>query len=205
MSDRSLIKLGGFMARKATHSADAILWAAADCFAQEGFAATSTDTIARYAGISSGLLYRYFPSKQALITALITAYDDWLLLRLQNPPATALEDWLDRLWLWPIDEHLQRDCLLLSDMAIYIARHPELVAAQQASSERLYEQVLADLKQLLPEISDPTELSWKANALLLLLEGLVGRLAQPLTPEACLEQEQQARFLSLRILGCNHV
>jgi AcrR family transcriptional regulator len=48
-----------------------ILDAAALCFARNGFHATTMPEILTEAGMSSGALYRYFPSKQAIFEALV--------------------------------------------------------------------------------------------------------------------------------------
>lgn len=48
-----------------------LLDAAAACFARGGFHATTVTDISVEAGCSQGLLYRYFPGKQALIGALV--------------------------------------------------------------------------------------------------------------------------------------
>ena len=49
----------------------AILEAAADQIAHEGFAAMTTNRVAARAGVSIGSLYQYFPNKQALLVALL--------------------------------------------------------------------------------------------------------------------------------------
>lgn len=50
---------------------DAILDATARVLVQEGYDAASTNRIALKAGVSVGSLYQYFPSKEALVAALI--------------------------------------------------------------------------------------------------------------------------------------
>ncbi|KGM32922.1 TetR/AcrR family transcriptional regulator [Inquilinus limosus] len=50
-----------------------ILEAADGCFARRGFHATSMAEICEAAGMSAGNLYRYFPSKEAMIAALVDA------------------------------------------------------------------------------------------------------------------------------------
>lgn len=49
---------------------DQILSAAMACFARKGFHQTSMQDVSEQAGISVGLIYRYFPSKEAVITAI---------------------------------------------------------------------------------------------------------------------------------------
>lgn len=48
-----------------------ILVAAMACFAREGFHGTSMQKICAEAGMSPGALYRYFPSKEELIAAIV--------------------------------------------------------------------------------------------------------------------------------------
>jgi AcrR family transcriptional regulator len=48
-----------------------ILTAAQSCFVQKGFHAASMATIAETAGMSPGLIYRYFENKNAIILAII--------------------------------------------------------------------------------------------------------------------------------------
>src|SRR2546425_9414514 len=50
-----------------------IIAAAASLFAQKGFNGTTTREIARTAGISEALLFRYFPTKRALYAAILAA------------------------------------------------------------------------------------------------------------------------------------
>lgn len=55
---------------RSRHTVAAILDAAAQVFADRGYANTSTNIIADRAGVSIGSLYQYFPSKDALLVAL---------------------------------------------------------------------------------------------------------------------------------------
>lgn len=50
---------------------DKIRYAAVTLFAKHSFANTTMQAIAKEAGVSTGLAYRYFPSKQALFDAII--------------------------------------------------------------------------------------------------------------------------------------
>jgi len=55
---------------RSQRTVEAILGAAAQVFADQGYAATTTNHIAERAGVSIGSLYQYFPSKDAILLAL---------------------------------------------------------------------------------------------------------------------------------------
>jgi AcrR family transcriptional regulator len=62
--------LGARAARKAAQPQN-ILTAALKVFGERGFAATRMEDVAKEAGITKGAIYLYFPSKQALLEALV--------------------------------------------------------------------------------------------------------------------------------------
>jgi AcrR family transcriptional regulator len=55
---------------RAQATVDAILTATAELLVELGYDRTTTNAIARRAGVSIGSLYQYFPNKEALLTAL---------------------------------------------------------------------------------------------------------------------------------------
>jgi AcrR family transcriptional regulator len=63
---------------------DAILKATARILVKDGYEATSTNRVAKTAGVSVGSLYQYFPSKEALIVAVMERHADAILGRLQS-------------------------------------------------------------------------------------------------------------------------
>lgn len=80
----------------------AIVGAALELFATQGLAGTTTAEIARAAGISSGALFHYFPSKRAVFLGLFDAdREEWdevfTAARARPDPWAALEDVVDRL------------------------------------------------------------------------------------------------------------
>src|ERR1700710_1633554 len=54
----------------------ALLEATARILVREGFDKASTNRIAEVAGVSVGSLYQYFPSKEALVAALIDRHNE---------------------------------------------------------------------------------------------------------------------------------
>jgi len=55
---------------------DAILAAAAQVLVKDGFDRTSTNRVAEVAGVSIGSVYQYFPSKEALVGALVERHNE---------------------------------------------------------------------------------------------------------------------------------
>ncbi|MCI2238575.1 MULTISPECIES: TetR/AcrR family transcriptional regulator [Kineococcus] len=82
-----------------------ILEVAEEFFTEQG-AASSLDAIAKRAGIGPGTLYRHFPTREALLAALLEARDEELTARRdaivaeETDSARALERWLDALDTW---------------------------------------------------------------------------------------------------------
>jgi AcrR family transcriptional regulator len=58
---------------------DAVLEATAQLLVEHGYEATSTNRVAKRAGISVGSLYQYFPSKESLVAELIDRQADAML------------------------------------------------------------------------------------------------------------------------------
>lgn len=61
---------------RAQRTVDAVLKASRQLFARRGYAATTTNHIAERAGVSIGSLYEYFPSKDAILVALVESHLD---------------------------------------------------------------------------------------------------------------------------------
>lgn len=95
-SDRShfLLAFGiaGLMARKpptnprkhasqarSRATVDALVEATARILVRDGFEKTSTNRIAEIAGVSVGSLYQYFPSKEALVVAVIERHNEEIM------------------------------------------------------------------------------------------------------------------------------
>src|SRR5574339_502984 len=63
---------------------DAILDAAAEAFADQGYAATKMVDVARRVGLSVGALYRYFENKEAIFVCLMDRARDDVLDRMSK-------------------------------------------------------------------------------------------------------------------------
>ena len=69
---------------------DALLQATARILVREGFDKASTNRIAEVAGVSVGSLYQYFPSKEALVAALIDRHNQEVMRAVQSDLAEAV-------------------------------------------------------------------------------------------------------------------
>lgn len=78
-------------------SAAGIMQAALELFAHRGFNGTSISQIAKEAGVSKGLIYNYYPSKEALLEAIVSqAFETgeeiiFGNLNVKDPPERQLE------------------------------------------------------------------------------------------------------------------
>lgn len=63
---------------------DALIEATARILIKEGFDKASTNRIAEQAGVSVGSLYQYFPSKEALVAAVIDRHHEQLMQIVRN-------------------------------------------------------------------------------------------------------------------------
>jgi AcrR family transcriptional regulator len=126
----------------ATERREMVLEAAVAEFAARGLAGTSTEDVARRAGISQPYLFRLFPTKKALFLALIGRCFD----RVQDTFTTAAGDLTgDEALAAMADSYtrlLDDRTLLLLQMQIYAACSDlEIRDATRAAYKRLWEMV----------------------------------------------------------------
>jgi AcrR family transcriptional regulator len=65
--------------RRAQETVEAILQATAHLLVTQGYEHLTTNRVADHAGVSIGSLYQYFPSKEALVAALVDDHTDHML------------------------------------------------------------------------------------------------------------------------------
>src|SRR5512146_1991433 len=75
---------------------DALVEATARILVREGFDAASTNRIAAKAGVSVGSLYQYFPSKEALVAAVIDRHHQELMQVVRGALAEVASDPLEQ-------------------------------------------------------------------------------------------------------------
>lgn len=72
-----------------TSKRELILQAALELFTERGFHGTAIPLVAEKAGVGAGTIYRYFPSKEALVNTL---YRDWKEFQIRKIKGEAVED-----------------------------------------------------------------------------------------------------------------
>src|SRR3954447_15770823 len=93
------------MRADAKRNHDRIVDVARLVFREQGYDA-SLDAIAKRAGVGPGTLYRHFPTREALLGALLPARDEELEARREaikaeeHDPGVALELWLEAIDQW---------------------------------------------------------------------------------------------------------
>jgi AcrR family transcriptional regulator len=192
------------VARKLAARHDAILAAARDIAAERGMAAVQIVPVAERAGIAAGTVYRYFPSKTELVTALVAAIAGEETAALQTAaaaapgPLSALAAAITAFCTGALARR-RLACALIAEPV-----EPEIDAARAA-----YRRMLAGELQRLIDLAIkaghlPAQDTVLATAALMgaLTEGLLGPLAPTASDAAkAREQAQGLALLALRALG----
>jgi AcrR family transcriptional regulator len=145
--------------RRSRITVDAVLEAAARVFEERGYAGGTTNRIAERAGVSVGSLYEYFPSKDAIVVALVERQLEdqrrsLCTLLEEAPPGGDLADLLSRFVAAVIDFHARRPSLhrILFEEA---AHPPEAHACVLRHEEALAHALEAALRREGLAIDDP--------------------------------------------------
>ncbi|HLA14908.1 MAG TPA: TetR/AcrR family transcriptional regulator [Gemmatimonadaceae bacterium] len=77
---------------------DRIIYAAMDLFARKGYGSTSVADILDEAGVNAGSLYHFFPGKQDVLLAVLSAYRQGLDEMLLQPAWEGVTDPIDRVF-----------------------------------------------------------------------------------------------------------
>lgn len=145
--------------RRSKATVKALLEAAAQVFENYGYAGGTTNRIAETAGFSIGTLYQYFPSKEALVLALLEEHieetqrrmREWVghMVTEQHTLRQALEDYVGGM----LDMHVQRPRLqhiLLEETAL-----PERIHQLLLEAEHQLARTMAGLLRTYPESRHP--------------------------------------------------
>jgi AcrR family transcriptional regulator len=133
---------------------DAMLAAAAQLFADRGFAAASMADLAQALGVSKALLYHYYTDKEHLLFDIMDRYLDGLLARIDEVTALALrpEPHLRRLierFMEVYESSASYHRVLVQDSKYLSAPHLERTRAKQ---RRVVEAMATAIAALAPQL-----------------------------------------------------
>lgn len=151
-----------------------ILSAAQACVVRHGFHAASMGQIAAEAKMSVGQIYRYFPSKEAIIHAIVERIVAQRLQWMVNParridlPAV----FANRSALHGADEH--NDRILLLEVTAEATRNAAVAEIVREADRRLHSQAVALMRATHPELSEE-EATARVEFIIVLSEGTAFR------------------------------
>lgn len=162
-----------------------ILAAAQECFINSGFHGASMAAIAKTAGISPGLIYRYFENKNAIILAIIDSELATARQRIRDMRATddVSQGFVDYFEAHDTADHGSMNTALFFEIAAEATRDPEIARALTRFSRTVQEEVVGWLQRssesgghgLAPQVARERALS-----LILFIEGLkVRKVLEP--------------------------
>jgi AcrR family transcriptional regulator len=170
-----------------THAArqhERILDAAEKCFIESGFHAASMAHIADTAGISAGLIYRYFDSKALIVNAIIERHletDGGCAIEWLNSSEDVCDAMLDLFECWQRGDDPKMNAGLFLDLTAACTRDPE-IARVVREKDRV---VGAGLAQVVQRIARARGVTLKtaaardrADLLQCLMEGLASRVVR---------------------------
>ncbi len=122
-------------AARAEAQRDRILHAARQCFVQHGFHAARMSSIAETSGMSAGLIYRYFHSKNEIILAIIERQLEEIRADIaQLGTSTDLVDGAIRLFVhWRDGDPRATNAPLFLEMTAEASRDPQIAEALHRS------------------------------------------------------------------------
>jgi AcrR family transcriptional regulator len=122
-----------------------ILSAAQKCFIESGFHAASMANIAETAGMSAGLMYRYFENKNAIVLAIIDRQlrDAHESLSRENPASDLAADLFALFRGWQARDPSVMNAALYLEMSAEGTRDPQVAAAVRAADAQLHEDLKA--------------------------------------------------------------
>jgi AcrR family transcriptional regulator len=193
------------VARKLAARHDAILAAARDAAAEGGMAAVQIAPVAQRAGIAAGTVYRYFPSKTDLVTALTAALSQREMAALAAAagaapgPLSALAAAITTFAARALAGRRLAYALLAEPV------EPEVAAARASYRQALAAELETLIRKALAGGHLPAQDATLAAAALVgsLIEGLIGPLAPPPVgdPAKARAQVQMLALFALRALG----
>lgn len=163
---------------RALKQRERILEAARLCFVKRGFHGASIADIAHEAGMSPGLMYRYFANKHAIIKAIIDRQLESGRKALEEIKSSEdlVQGILNAIEGWRSGSADQMSAPLFLEISAEATRDPEIAATVQEADQLIKDHMLDTMRRTAPSkgvYQDPR----RANARILLLLSVVHGLA----------------------------
>ena len=154
---------------------DEIVEAARHCMVRHGFHAASMAEIALQAQMSVGQIYRYFPSKEAIIHSIVERIVERRLAWIEDESSPA--DFPRRLATRALDQSPTDadDRALMLDATAEATRNPEIAEIVRKADRRLHAQAVAAVRRDHPGLS-AREATARVELVAVLSEGTAFRL-----------------------------
>ena len=153
-----------------------IVEAAIRCVLRSGFHGSSMDQIAREAGISVGMIYRYFSSKEAIIEAIVTRDLEELRLKIADSDTASVDKLSrspDNLSGFVSRQHNRERSGLRLEIYAEAARNPKVEAVVRRAAEVERSLIMQLLTRYLPAGAPAEELSGRADVMRIIADGLL--------------------------------
>ena len=150
--------------------------AAIRCTLKSGFHATSMDAIAREAGLSVGIIYRYFANKEAIIEAIVIHDLEELRLKVADFDTSSAPK-LDRdpknLCGFIERQHSRARSELRLEVYAEAARNPKVEAVVRRAAAVERDLIMQLLTRYLPTDTPAAELAGRADVMRIIADGLL--------------------------------
>ncbi len=150
--------------------------AAIRCVLRAGFHASTMDAIAREAGLSVGIIYRYFANKEAIIEAIVIHDLEELRLKVAGLDAAGgekLDRSPDNLRGFVERQHDRARGGLRLEIYAEAARNPKVAAIVRRTAEIERDLITHLLLRYLPGDTPPAELAGRADVMRIVADGLL--------------------------------
>jgi AcrR family transcriptional regulator len=123
---------------------------ALELFALKGYHATSISQIAEKAGISKGLLYNYFESKERLLDSIITKVYDEIMQMVQMSEKLPANEQIEQMIIQTTD-HLKKN-ITFWRLYLFLVHQSDVQKKMQALYEKMRENYMEYVVKLFQEI-----------------------------------------------------
>lgn len=166
---------------RAAQQRERILDAAEKCFIDSGFHAAGMARVAETAGISPGLIYRYFDGKASLVKAIVMRQLESEGARVIDElvsPRSMSERMLDMFEHWSRGDDPKTNASLMLDLAAECSRDPKIARVVRDKDQLVEERLKAAILRIVEAAGgriNAAEARSRAIVLQCLFEGLCSR------------------------------